>query len=179
MELAFQLCCGLAVWMRIFWTVFMRQDHSPGSEFFPSRIRIKEFKYSNTKNCFYALGNMVRAVHPGSRSLFYQSRIPDPGVKKAPDPGSGSSTLVLLRIMNALMWTITILVPNHGNSVVDHDCFDENHDRPDANLDSFGAYFMTVFMPVMTFLMRIMNVLMWTMTILVQTMTVLMLAMIF
>jgi hypothetical protein len=24
----------------------------PGSEFFPSRIRIKEFKYFNPKNCF-------------------------------------------------------------------------------------------------------------------------------
>jgi hypothetical protein len=28
----------------------------PGSELFPSRIRIKEFKYFNPKNCFYALG---------------------------------------------------------------------------------------------------------------------------
>jgi hypothetical protein len=27
----------------------------PGSEFFPSRIRIKEFKYFNPKNCFQAL----------------------------------------------------------------------------------------------------------------------------
>jgi hypothetical protein len=26
---------------------------------------------------------------------FYPSRIPDPGVKKAPDPGSGYATLVL------------------------------------------------------------------------------------
>jgi hypothetical protein len=32
---------------------------------------------------------MSRAVHPGSRILtFYSSRIPDPEVKKAPDPGS-------------------------------------------------------------------------------------------
>jgi hypothetical protein len=36
---------------------------------------------------------MIRVVHPGfgSRILiltFYPSRIPDPGVKKAPDPGS-------------------------------------------------------------------------------------------
>jgi hypothetical protein len=32
--------------------------------------------------------------HPGSRILtFYPSRIPDPVVKKAPDPGSGSATL--------------------------------------------------------------------------------------
>ncbi len=41
----------------------------------------KEFKY------------MIREVHPGSGSLFfsfYPSRIPDPGVKKAPDPGSAT-----------------------------------------------------------------------------------------
>jgi hypothetical protein len=29
---------------------------------------------------------MIRAVHPGSGLFFYPSRIPDPGVKKAPDP---------------------------------------------------------------------------------------------
>jgi hypothetical protein len=36
---------------------------------------------------------MIRVVHPGSRIrmlTFYPSRIPDPGVKKAPDPGSGT-----------------------------------------------------------------------------------------
>ncbi len=31
-------------------------------------------------------------VYPGSNN-FFPSRIPDPGVKKAPDPGSGSATL--------------------------------------------------------------------------------------
>ncbi len=34
---------------------------------------------------------MIRVVHPGSRIrmlTFYPFRIPDPGVKKAPDPGS-------------------------------------------------------------------------------------------
>ncbi len=39
---------------------------------------------------------MIRVFHPGSRIrmlTFYPSRIPDPGVKKAPDPGSGSATL--------------------------------------------------------------------------------------
>jgi hypothetical protein len=30
------------------------------------RIRNNEFKYFNPKNCFYALGNMIRDVHPGS-----------------------------------------------------------------------------------------------------------------
>jgi hypothetical protein len=35
---------------------------------------------------------MIRVVHPGSgfRILIF----PDPGVKKAPDPGSGSATLI-------------------------------------------------------------------------------------
>jgi hypothetical protein len=32
------------------------------------RIRIKEFKYFKPKNCFYAPGNMIRDVHPGSGS---------------------------------------------------------------------------------------------------------------
>jgi hypothetical protein len=32
-------------------------------------------------------------LHPGSRI-----RIPDPGGKKAPDPGSGSATLVMRKI---------------------------------------------------------------------------------
>ncbi len=41
---------------------------------------------------------MIWVVHPGSgywiRILtFYPSRIPDPGIEKAPDPGSGSATL--------------------------------------------------------------------------------------
>jgi hypothetical protein len=39
---------------------------------------------------------MIRDVHPGSRIqmlTFYPSRTPDPGVKKAPDPGSGSANL--------------------------------------------------------------------------------------
>ncbi len=65
-------------------------------EFFPSRIRIKEFKYFNPKNCFRALGNMIWVVHPGSGSwlIFYPPRIPDRGVKKAPDPGYGSATLL-------------------------------------------------------------------------------------
>jgi hypothetical protein len=42
---------------------------------------------------------MIQVVHPGSGSrililTFDPSRIPDPGVKKAPDPGSGSATLL-------------------------------------------------------------------------------------
>jgi hypothetical protein len=39
---------------------------------------------------------MIRVVNLGSRIrilTFYPSRILDPGVKKVPDPGSGSATL--------------------------------------------------------------------------------------
>ncbi len=39
---------------------------------------------------------MIRVVYTASRIrmlTFYPSRIPDPGVKNAPDPGSGSATL--------------------------------------------------------------------------------------
>ncbi len=59
-----------------------------------SRIRIKEFKYFNPKKWFLS----PRKYDPGCSSrirmlTFYPSRIPDPGVKKAPDPGSGSAPL--------------------------------------------------------------------------------------
>jgi hypothetical protein len=38
----------------------------------------------------------IWVLDPGSgKNLF---RIPDPGVKKAPDPGSGSATLLKLRL---------------------------------------------------------------------------------
>ncbi len=45
---------------------------------------------------------MIRVVHPGSGFriqiwIFYPSRITDPGVKKAPDPGSGSATLLIMQ----------------------------------------------------------------------------------
>jgi hypothetical protein len=45
---------------------------------------------------------MIQVVYPGSGSrirIFYPSRIPDPGVKKAPDPGSGSATLKVSRLL--------------------------------------------------------------------------------
>ncbi len=56
-----------------------------------SRIRIKEFKYCNSKNCFSALGNMIQVVQCSSRiRILIFLPIPDPGVKTAPDPGSGT-----------------------------------------------------------------------------------------
>ncbi len=64
----------------------------PGSRI---RIRIKEFKYFYPKKFFLS----SRKYHSGCSSriqilIFYPSRIPDPGVPKAPDPGSGSVTLL-------------------------------------------------------------------------------------
>ncbi len=74
----------------------------PGSELSPSRILIKEFKYCNPKNSKkwflsskkYDPGCSSRIPDPDAD--FLPSRIPDPGVKKVPDPGSGSATLVLV-----------------------------------------------------------------------------------
>ncbi len=78
----------------------------PGSDFFPSRIsdpnclhpgsriRIKEFKYFNPKK-------MVSKIYKIWSGLFIPDPdadflpISDPGVKKAPDPGSGSATLLV------------------------------------------------------------------------------------
>jgi hypothetical protein len=59
---------------------------------------------------------MIRVVHPGSRIrmlTFYPSRIPDPGVKKAPDPGPGSR----IRIRN----TESNTIPDPDRQVLDAD----------------------------------------------------------
>ncbi len=53
---------------------------------------------------------MIQDVHPGSGSririlVIYSSRIPDPGVKKAPDLGSGSATLVSSGPTDWAFWT--------------------------------------------------------------------------
>jgi hypothetical protein len=68
----------------------------PGSRIriFTSRIRIKEFKYFNPKKLFQS----TRKYHLGFSSRirilsFYPSRNPNSGIKKAPDPGSGSATV--------------------------------------------------------------------------------------
>ncbi len=83
----------------------------PGSDFFPSRIldpnfssriRFKEFKYFNPKEWFLSSRKYDPDCSSRIRILtFYPHRIPDPGVKKAPDPGSGSATLA--QVMGAWM----------------------------------------------------------------------------
>ncbi len=91
----------------------------PGSDFFPSRIpdpgsQIRTVSIpdpgSSSKNLSIltpkkALKNKIRVVHPGSRIRMLTfshpgSRIPDPGVKKAPNPGSR------IRIRNTGFWFI-------------------------------------------------------------------------
>ncbi len=76
----------------------------PGSEFFNpgSLLYIKEFKYFKPNYSFIS----SRKYDPGCSSrimIFYRSRIrifpiPDPGFKKAPDPGSGSATMHMFGI---------------------------------------------------------------------------------
>ncbi len=51
---------------------------------------------------------MIQNIHPGSWSRFVP--IPDPGVKKAPDPGSGSATLLL----NDMLGKNVIKVPQES-----------------------------------------------------------------
>jgi hypothetical protein len=61
----------------------------PGSKLFLSRIRTKEFEDFNPKKWFSSSRKYDPSCSSRIRILtFYPSRIPDPGVKKAPDPGS-------------------------------------------------------------------------------------------
>jgi hypothetical protein len=74
----------------------------PEFEFFPSRIRIKEFKYFNPKKWFLSsrkydgLGCSFRVRIPDPDFL----PIPDQGVQRAPDRGSGFATLGLGKNFN-------------------------------------------------------------------------------
>ncbi len=88
MKLSHQQCCGSGMFIpdpEFRLRIFSIPD--PGSEFFPSLIRINKFKYLNPKYCLRALGNMIRVVHPWSGyftlpgSLIQgakRHRIPDP-----------------------------------------------------------------------------------------------------
>jgi hypothetical protein len=67
--------------IRIFWITDPNFFH-PGSDFFPSRIGIKELKYFNPKKWFI----ISRKYDPG---CFSRIRIPDPDFLLIPDPGSG------------------------------------------------------------------------------------------
>ncbi len=71
----------------------------PGSEFFDPGSAQKNLSILTPKK--WCLSS--RKYDPGCSSwiwilTFYPSRIPDPGVKKAPDPGSESATLSTCRL---------------------------------------------------------------------------------
>jgi hypothetical protein len=95
MSVGFYQCCGSGMFIP-----------DPNCFYPGSRIRVKEFKYFNTKKWFLS----TRKYDPGCAFwililTFYPSRISDPGVKKAPDPGSririrntGFNILQVLRI---------------------------------------------------------------------------------
>jgi hypothetical protein len=60
--------------------------------FYPSRIRgSKRHRIPDLQHCLCVQGEEAEGGDAGSRIrilTFYPSRIPDPGAKKAPDPGS-------------------------------------------------------------------------------------------
>jgi hypothetical protein len=80
--------------------VWRIRDVYPGSKFFHPGSRVKKIPHPgsgsasedlsvvNPKSGFYALGNMIQDVHPGSDLDFLP--IPDAGVKKVPDPGTAT-----------------------------------------------------------------------------------------
>jgi hypothetical protein len=101
-------CCGSGMFIP-----------DPGSEFFPSRIRIKEFKYFNPKKCF--LSSRKYDLGCSSRIRFltsYPSRIPgskrhwipdpDPDFLPIPDSGGQKGTGSQIRIPDFLP------IPNPG-----------------------------------------------------------------
>jgi hypothetical protein len=69
-----------------------------------SRIRIKKFKYFNPKILF----PRSRKYDPGCSSririlIFHTSRIPNAGVKKAPDPGSVTLSSWILNLQHCTL----------------------------------------------------------------------------
>jgi hypothetical protein len=87
-------CCGSGIlsWIRLYSIPDPNCFH-PGS-WIPDPH--KRLKYFNPKKRFLSSRKYDLNCLSRIRVLtFYPSRIPDPGVQKAPDPGSGSATLVI------------------------------------------------------------------------------------
>ncbi len=82
------------------------QVPNPGSDFFPSRIRIKELKYFNPKKWFLS----SRKYDP---VCSFQIPDPDPDFSPFPDPGSRGpkGTGFRIRIRNTEFCTECILFP--------------------------------------------------------------------
>jgi hypothetical protein len=60
----------------------------------------KNLSIFNPKNCFYALGNMIPAGYSSRIWILIFLPIPDPRVKKTPDPGSATLTVGYLYCSN-------------------------------------------------------------------------------
>ncbi len=142
-------CCGSVLRIRDVYSGSRIRSLSipdPGSELFKSRIpdphqRIKAF---NPKNCFYVLGNMM--FIPDLDPDFLP--IPDLGVKKAPDAGSGSATLLFSTNFTSLtltrkiqhcklakLWLKVFLKNRICKHVLNQDPHEDRH-HFDANSDS-------------------------------------------
>jgi hypothetical protein len=117
-------------------TVWRIRDVYPGSRIrlFPipdpnclhpgSRILIKEYKYFNPPKKQKKWFQSSKKYNPGCSSRipdpdaeFLPSRIPDPGVKKAPNPESGSATLVA--DPGCLSWIRIFSIPDPGSKIPD------------------------------------------------------------
>jgi hypothetical protein len=98
----------------------------PESELSPSRIpdphqRIYFIYFNPNEKWFLSSRKYDTGFHPGSRIrmlTFYPSRIPDPGVKKSPDPGFGSATLILTVHRETLTQYITFKTGGQGEPVL-------------------------------------------------------------
>ncbi len=103
--------CGSGMFIRI--RIFSIPD--PGSEFLPSRIHIKEFKYFSPNSLAQiALENMIQVVHPGSGSWFFTH----PGSRGQKLKGTGSR--ILLRTLVTIIWylrTYTSAFPPQENNL--------------------------------------------------------------
>jgi hypothetical protein len=95
--------------MTLLYALLRIRDVYPGSEFFPSRIRIKEFKCFNPKKWFLSSQKYILygLFIPDPDPDFLP--IPDPGAKTAPDPGSGSATLLICILILSLMQDVAVV----------------------------------------------------------------------
>jgi hypothetical protein len=106
----FGQCCGSGMFI-------------PDPHYFHPRSRVKKIPGSGsasknlTQKIVSNLSDMIQDLHSGCGSrilifIFYLSRIPDPGVKNAPDPGYGSATATL-RIW--IFMDLALIYPGSGS----------------------------------------------------------------
>ncbi len=81
-------CCGSGMFIPD--PLFPSRIPDPGSERF--WIHFKQLNILTPKNCFQAFGIRSGMFIPDKDLNFLP--LPDPEVKKGPDPGSGSATLL-------------------------------------------------------------------------------------